>query len=43
MRRELETARTEIRRGVFELPEETRESTRAMRRAVSDQIRACAS
>ncbi len=28
MRRELETARTEIRRGVFELPEETRESTR---------------
>ncbi len=40
MRRELETARTEIRRGVFELPEETRESTRGHASRGVDQIRA---
>ena len=40
IRAELESARGEIKRGVFELPEETRTSTEAMRRAVSDQIRA---
>ena len=40
IRSELENTRAEIRKGVFELPEETRESTSAMRRAVSEQINA---
>jgi phage-related protein len=40
IRSELENTRAEIKRGVFELPEETRESTSAMRRAVSEQINA---
>ncbi len=40
MRQELEATRAEIRRGLFELPEEARESTEAMRRAVSGQLQA---
>ncbi|MEX2373193.1 MAG: kinesin, partial [Dehalococcoidia bacterium] len=40
IRIELENTRAEIKKGVFELPEETRESTSAMRRAVSEQINA---
>ena len=37
---ELQATRSEIKRGVFDLPEETKESTAAMRRLVSDQVRA---
>ena len=40
IRQELDETRGEIRKGVGQLPDETRESTEAMRRAVSDQIRA---
>jgi hypothetical protein len=40
IRRELEDTRSELKRGAFDLPEETRESAAAMRRAVSDQIKA---
>src|SRR5690606_12113397 len=40
IRTELEDTRAEIKRGVMQLPEETRESTSAMRRAVSEQINA---
>ncbi len=40
IRAELEATRTELKRGVMELPEETRESTAKMRRAVSEQINA---
>lgn len=37
---DLQATRAEIKRGVFDLPEETRESTAAMRRLVSEQVRA---
>ena len=37
---DLQATRSEIKRGVFDLPEETKESTAAMRRLVSDQVRA---
>ena len=37
---ELEATRQELRRGVLELPQETTETAEAMRRVVSDQIRA---
>ncbi len=40
IRSELEMTRSELKKGVFELPEETRESTSAMRRAVTEQINA---
>jgi len=40
IQRELESARGDLRRGVFELPKETTEAANAMRRVVSDQIRA---
>jgi hypothetical protein len=38
--RELETTRTELKKGVLDLPRETQESTAAMRRVVADQIKA---
>ena len=40
MQRQLEETRRELRRGVLELPEETAEAATAMRRVVSDQIKA---
>ena len=40
VQRQLDATRQELRRGVFELPEETTEATSAMRRVVSDQIKA---
>ena len=42
MQRELEATRTELRRGVLELPQETAESTAQMRRVIVDQIEALA-
>jgi len=42
MQRELETTRNELRRGVFELPQETAESAAHMRRVIVDQIEALA-
>ena len=42
MQRELETTRTELRRGILELPQETAESTAQMRRVIVDQIEALA-
>ena len=42
MQRELEVTRTELRRGVFELPQETAESAAQMRRVIVDQIEALA-
>jgi F0F1-type ATP synthase membrane subunit b/b' len=42
MQRELEETRTELRRGVFELPQETAESAAQMRRVIVDQIEALA-
>jgi uncharacterized protein YhaN len=42
VQRSLEQTRQELKRGVFELPHETRESTAAMRRLVADQIKALA-
>jgi hypothetical protein len=36
----LDLTRQDLKRGVFELPHETRESTEAMRRVVADQIKA---
>ena len=42
MQHELETTRTELRRGLFELPQETAESTAQMRRVIVDQIEALA-
>jgi hypothetical protein len=42
MQRELETTRAELRRGVFELPQETAESAAQMRRVIVDQIEALA-
>jgi phage host-nuclease inhibitor protein Gam len=40
VQRHLDATRQELRRGVFELPEETNEAATAMRRVVSDQIKA---
>lgn len=40
IQRTLDTTREEIRRTVFELPAETKESANAMRRVVADQIKA---
>ncbi len=40
VQRELDQTRQELRRGVLDLPQETSETTEAMRRVVSDQIRA---
>jgi len=42
MHRELEATRAELRRGVFELPQETAESAAQMRRVIVDQIEALA-
>src|SRR5664280_3074782 len=42
MQSELETTRAELRRGMFELPQETAESTAQMRRVIVDQIEALA-
>jgi hypothetical protein len=42
MQRELETTRTELRRGVLELPQETADSAAQMRRVIVDQIEALA-
>jgi F0F1-type ATP synthase membrane subunit b/b' len=42
MQRELEETRNELRRGVFELPQETAESAAQMRRVIVDQIEALA-
>ncbi len=40
IRTELEQTRAELKKGVMDLPQETKESTTAMRKAVSDQINA---
>ncbi|MEP0695950.1 MAG: kinesin, partial [Nitratireductor sp.] len=40
IRAELEETRSELKRGVLEMPEEAKESTSAIRRAVSEQIAA---
>jgi len=40
IRTELDETRSELRKGVLDLPEETKETTTAMRRAVSEQINA---
>ena len=40
VQRDLDATRQELRRGVLELPQETSETAEAMRRVVSDQIRA---
>ena len=42
MQQELEATRSELRRGVFELPQETAESAAQMRRVIVDQIEALA-
>ena len=42
MQRELDATRTELRRGVLELPQETAESAAQMRRVIVDQIEALA-
>jgi hypothetical protein len=42
MQRELESTRNELRRGIFDLPQETAESTAQMRRVIVDQIEALA-
>ena len=42
MHQELETTRAELRRGIFELPQETAESAAQMRRVIVDQIEALA-
>ena len=42
MQRELEATRAELRRGIFELPQETAESAAQMRRVIVDQIEALA-
>ena len=42
MHRELEATRNELRRGIFELPQETAESAAQMRRVIVDQIEALA-
>ena len=40
LQRDLDETRTEIKKGVLELPEEARESTESMRRVIGDQIQA---
>ena len=40
IRKELDVTRAELKRGAFDLPEEAKENAAAMRRAVSEQIRA---
>ncbi|MEQ9688405.1 MAG: hypothetical protein RLO48_01625, partial [Bauldia litoralis] len=40
VQRDLDQTRAELKRGVLEMPEETRESAEAMRRVVGDQIKA---
>ena len=42
MHQELETTRAELRRGIFELPQETADSAAQMRRVIVDQIEALA-
>jgi hypothetical protein len=42
MQRELEATRTELRKGILELPQETAESAAQMRRVILDQIEALA-
>ena len=42
MQRELESTRTELRRGILELPQETADSAAQMRRVIVDQIEALA-
>jgi hypothetical protein len=42
MQRELESTRAELRRGIFDLPQETAESAAQMRRVIVDQIEALA-
>jgi hypothetical protein len=42
VQRSLDQTRLELKRGVLELPHETRESAEAMRRVVSDQLKALA-
>jgi hypothetical protein len=42
MQREMETTRTELRRGILELPQETAESAANMRRVIVEQIDALA-
>jgi len=42
MQRELDATRTELRKGILELPQETSESTAQMRRVIVDQIEALA-
>jgi hypothetical protein len=42
MQQELETTRSELRRGIFELPQETAENAAQMRRVIVDQIEALA-
>src|SRR5581483_7255865 len=42
MHRELETTRNELRRGIFELPQETADSAAQMRRVIVEQIEALA-
>jgi len=42
MQRELDATRSELRRGVFELPQETAEGAAQMRRVIVDQIEALA-
>ena len=42
MQRELESTRTELRRGILELPQETAENAAQMRRVIVDQIDALA-
>jgi hypothetical protein len=42
MQRELDTTRSELRRGILELPQETAESAAQMRRVIVDQIEALA-
>jgi hypothetical protein len=42
MHQELETTRTELRRGIFELPQETADNAAQMRRVIVDQIEALA-
>src|SRR5207253_3805466 len=42
MQHELEATRAELRKGIFELPQETADSTAQMRRVIVDQIEALA-
>ena len=42
MQQELETTRSELRKGILELPQETADSAAQMRRVIVDQIEALA-